>query len=59
MKNKQFIALLPLKTKRLLIKPSSTKDIDLMLKLDKQDDTQKYLGGIKNAAKEDRIAFLE
>lgn len=45
-------------TKRLSIKNTSTEDIDLILKLDKQEITQKYLGGIKYKTKEERINFL-
>ncbi len=59
MKNKKFISLLPLETERLIIKPTSTKDIDMILKMDKQEETQKFLGGIKNKAYEERIKFLE
>jgi ribosomal-protein-alanine N-acetyltransferase len=58
-KNKQFIELLPLKTERLVIRETSTKDIDMILKMDKQEVTQKYLGGVKNKTKEERISFLE
>ncbi len=58
-KNKLLIDLLPLKTERLIIKETSTKDIDMILKMDKQELTQKYLGGIKNKTKEERIKFLE
>ena len=59
MKNQDFINLLPLKTKRLLIKPTTKDDIDMILKMDKQEQTQKYLGGIKNKSREERIKFLE
>ena len=59
MKNEKFIDLLPLETERLIIKPTSVEDIELMLKLDKQETTQKYLGGIKNKTREERIDFLE
>ena len=59
MKNKVFISLLPLETERLIIRKTSIEDVDLILKMDKQEITQKYLGGIKNKTKEERIAFLE
>ena len=36
MKNQELIGLLPLKTKRLIIRPTSTEDIDMILKIDKQ-----------------------
>ncbi len=58
MKNKEFISMLPLKTKRLSIRMVSNLDIDLLLKMDKQEETQKFLGGIKNKTKEERIQFL-
>lgn len=59
MKNKKFISILPLKTKRLIIRPTSIEDIDLILKMDKQEITQAYLGGIKNKTREERIKFLQ
>ena len=40
-------------------KLTDVDDIDLILKLDKQEETQKYLGGIKNKSREERIEFLE
>ena len=59
MNNKLISNLLPLETKRLLINVSSDADVDLLLKMDKQEQTQKYLGGIKNKSKEERIEFLK
>ena len=50
--------LLPLYTDRLILKKTSTADIDMILKMDKQEMTQKYLGGIKNKTKEERLTFL-
>lgn len=58
MKNKLFINKLPLETKRLIIKPTTKEDINLILKLDKQEKTQEFLGGIKNKTKEERLEFL-
>ena len=58
-KNEIFIDLLPLKTERLVIRKVSIDDVDLMLKMDKQENTQKFLGGVKNKTREERIAFLE
>ena len=58
MKNKLLLSLLPLETKRLIINKTTLKDIDLLLKLDKQLITQKYLGGIKTKSKEERLAFF-
>ena len=58
MKNKQLISLLPIHTKRLILKKTTINDVDLILKMDKQEETQKFLGGIKNKTKEERIEFL-
>ena len=58
-KNKELLKLLPLKTERLIIRPTILEDVDLLLKMDKQEITQKYLGGIKNKTKEERIEFLK
>lgn len=58
-KNEVFIECLPLETERLSIRKVSTDDVDLMLKMDKQENTQKYLGGVKNKTRDERIAFLE
>lgn len=57
-KNQIFIDLLPIKTERLYIRKTSLEDIDLLLKMDKQEITQKYLGGVKNKTREERIAFI-
>lgn len=59
MKNKKLISMLPLETERLIIKATSIHDIDMILKMDKQEVTQKFLGGIKNKTREERIKFLE
>ncbi len=58
-KNKLLISLLPIKTERLIIDKTTTKDIDFLLKTDHQEETQKYLGGIKNKTREERIEFLK
>jgi ribosomal-protein-alanine N-acetyltransferase len=58
MKNK-LLDFLPLETDRLIIIPTSINDIDLILKMDKQEVTQKFLGGIKHKTKEERIEFLK
>ena len=50
---------LPLTTDRLIIKNTTKEDVDLLLKMDKQEITQKYLGGIKNKTKDERLIFLE
>ena len=59
MNNKKLISLLPLKTKRLVIRPTLIEDVDLISKMDKQEITQAFLGGIKNKTKEERITFLK
>ena len=51
--------LLPIYTERLKIVETSIDDIDLILKMDKQESTQKYLGGIKDKSREERIEFLK
>lgn len=51
--------LLPIYTERLKIVETSIDDIDLILKMDKQESTQKYLGGIKDRSQEERIEFLK
>ena len=51
--------LLPIYTERLKIIETSIDDIDLILKMDKQEVTQKYLGGIKDKSREERIEFLK
>ena len=59
MKNKLFISLLPLETERLIIRKTSIEDVDMILKMDRQEETQKYLGGIKNKTREERISFIQ
>ena len=54
-----FIDFLPIKTERLTIVKTTSEDINLLLKIDKQEETQKYLGGIKNKPKEERLEFLK
>ena len=58
-KNMMFINMLPIKTDRLVIKQSSISDVEMLLKMDKQEETQEYLGGIKNKTREERIEFLK
>ena len=59
MKNEKFIKMLPLETERLIIRKTSVDDVDLMLKMDKQEITQKFLGGVKDKTREERIELLE
>lgn len=50
--------LLPIHTERLSLIETSVHDIDLILKMDKQEDTQLFLGGVKNKSREERLEFL-
>ncbi len=50
--------LLPIYTERLKIIETSVEDIDLILKMDKQEVAQKYLGGIKDKSRDERLVFL-
>lgn len=56
---KCILDILPFYTKRLMVKQTSIDDVDLILKMDKQEDTQQYLGGIKNKSRAERIEFLD
>lgn len=58
-KNEMLINCFPLETERLIINKTTVKDIEMILKMDKQEITQKYLGGIKNKTRDERIKFLE
>ena len=58
MKDK-FLSMLPIETERLVIKRTTKDDIDLMMKMDKQEETQKFLGGIKDKTREERLEFLK
>ena len=59
MNKEDFIKKLPLITDRLIIKRTTLEDVELLLKMDKQEVTQKYLGGIKHKTYEERIKFLK
>jgi RimJ/RimL family protein N-acetyltransferase len=50
---------LPIHTDRLILRQTSRDDVDLILKMDKQESTQKFLGGIKNKSRDERIEFLD
>lgn len=50
--------LLPIYTERLKLIQTTIDDIDLILKMDKQEDTQLFLGGVKDKSREERIEFL-
>lgn len=54
-----IIDYVPVKTNRLLLKQTSRDDIELILKMDKQEDTQLFLGGIKDKTREERLFFLD
>lgn len=55
----KIVDYLPIRTKRLFLKVTDRDDIDLILKMDIQEDTQKFLGGIKNKSREERLLFLD
>lgn len=55
----KLIKLLPIVTDRLVLMQTSRDDIDLILKMDKQEDTQLFLGGIKDKSREERLDFLD
>lgn len=55
----KIVDYLPIRTERLVLKATDRNDIDLILKMDKQEDTQKFLGGIKNKSREERLLFLD
>ena len=48
----------PVETERLIIRKTSIEDVDLILKQDKQEQTQKFLGGVKNKTREERIEWI-
>ena len=43
---------LPLYSDRLMLRKTTEDDVDLLLKTDKQEETQKFLGGVKNKTEE-------
>jgi len=59
MNNEILNKLLPIKTDRLIIRKISKDDVEFLLKTDKQENTQLYLGGIKDKSKEDRQLFID
>ena len=61
MNNKDIILnrVFPVETKNLIIKKTVVEDVDLLLKMDKQEETQRFLGGIKDNTREEWIRFLE
>lgn len=48
-----------LSTDRLILNPTSLEDVDLLLKIDGQEEAQKFLGGIKDKSREERLLFLQ
>ena len=48
-----------LMTDGLLLKPTTLEDVDLLLKIDGQEEAQTYLGGIKQKSREERLLFLQ
>lgn len=53
----ELISLLPITTERLVLKRTTREDIYLMMKLDKQEDTQRFLGGVKDKSIDERLFF--
>jgi ribosomal-protein-alanine N-acetyltransferase len=49
----------PVETERLIIRKTSIEDVDLILKQDKQEQTQKFLGGVKNKTREERLDWIK
>lgn len=59
MKSKLFLSLLPIKTKRLVIRTTIREDVELLIKMDKDAHVQKFLGGVKNIEYFERVKFIE
>lgn len=59
MKDKLFLKLLPIKTERLIVRCTILEDVNLLLKMDKNEETQKFLGGIKKIEYDKRIWFIQ
>lgn len=57
MKNEEFIKLLPFETNNLIIRKTMLSDTYLLIKMDKNEEVQKFLGGIKNATFSEREKF--
>ena len=49
----------PVETERLIIRKTTIDDVDLILKQDKQEQTQKFLGGVKNKTREERLDWIK
>ena len=56
---KNILDFLPISTDRLVLKQTDIFDIDLIMKMDKQEETQLYLGGVKNKTEAERVEFLK
>jgi RimJ/RimL family protein N-acetyltransferase len=59
MKNEKFIKLLPFETNNLIIRKTILSDTYLLIKMDKNEEVQKFLGGIKNATFSEREKFMQ
>jgi RimJ/RimL family protein N-acetyltransferase len=59
MKNEEFIKLLPFETNNLIIRKTILSDTYLLIKMDKNEEVQKFLGGIKNATFSERKKFMQ
>ncbi len=58
MKSYSFWDLFPYYTERLMLRPTTEEDLSLLLKMDSQEEVQRFLGGVKNYSEEERREFL-
>ena len=58
MKNKKFLKLLPIRTERLEIRATIREDVQLLIKMDKNEYVQKFLGGVKDIEYAERVKFM-
>lgn len=59
MKSKEFIDVLPLETNNLIIRKVTLSDAKLLVKMDQNENVQKFLGGIKATKISDRERFIQ
>ena len=48
-KNRMLISMLPLETERLKMRRTELRDTELLVKMDHNENVQRFLGGIKNS----------
>lgn len=48
-KNRMLISMLPLETERLKMRRTELSDTELLVKMDHNENVQRFLGGIKNS----------